>query len=623
MTEASQLRRLTAVAGGSACALTLLGALLWEPEAGVVLTFWERLQVGLSLGGVGGLLAVGASLGVSRAWPAAREVSVQARFSGAIALGLGVPLGLAVLNGLAPGGADAVGVLPVLGVLLGLVVLAVVARSRLGVLALVGVSGGTLAVLNASPERRSGAAELMGPDIWIITLDTVRADHLDFNGGTGPHAHTPVLSALASRSTVYTQAFSPAAYTGPAHASLLSGEGTETHGVVMNGQALPGEGPWLPSLLQESGWVCRALVSAAVLDEGLGFGRGFDSFDGTFSGRVLAGHPALRFLGRQEGERGPAERAGSDTIALLGALPGSAPHLTWVHLYDAHWPYHPSAAAAARQGLDDPTPLEDDEEQGVRRLPGPQARALDPAVVERGKTLYRAGLEDLDALVGQILQGVPDEAVLIVVGDHGESLDEHDYHFSHGRLPYAPDTQVPLLVRLPGAPPGRVDTPVSLVDIAPTVLTAVGLPVPEAMEGAPLQSLPAARTVSTLTPVALLERLGGGRQQGRGALAGAALRDGHRSWIWTREEGYRSTLRDADPRELHLVPMEANDPQRQALEALLAAAGEVPPAAVEPEALEALESLGYLPGPVEPDGPRGDARSPESAAPARVREARP
>jgi len=431
-----------------------------------------------------------------------------------------------------------------------------------------------------------------GPDVWVISLDTVRADHLVFTGLSGPHADTPALAALAQESWVFRQAYAPAALTGPSHVSAFTGQHPWEHGVHVNGQHVPDNMPWLPELLLEAGWRTHGLVSAAVLDEALGYARGFSSFDCAFEDRLARGHALFGFLDYRAAVGSEHHRGGAQTVALLEALDrDDGPTFTWIHLYDAHWPYTPSDAAAAAVGLAGAVPLVDDEKIGIKRLPDPRQRDLDPERVARGKGLYRAELADLDDRVAEIMARVPDDAVVVVFGDHGESLDEHDYHFSHGRLAHSPDTHVPLLVRLPSSQPRVVDTPVTLADVAPTILRALGLPVPPSMSGDALHEVDPGRVVATSTPRALLG-LVRSRPHALGDRGSVAVRDGQHSLVWTRWSGPDLYDRRADP--LEASPLE--EPVPAALAEALSALTEVAPAGVEvdPATLGALEALGYI-----------------------------
>lgn len=427
---------------------------------------------------------------------------------------------------------------------------------------------------------RGGAQPPAQPPIVLLTLDTVRADHLAGFAGQVPTSHTPNLDALFKTSRVFRNAYATIALTEPSHTTMLSGLGVEQHRVTVNGQSLSADLPWVPEELQQAGWHTRGAVSASVLDASLGLARGFDTFDSTFEDRPARAFTFLNWSGVRSHAGSPENRPGAATLALIPDFaPGS---FTWIHLYDAHWPYAPSVAAGAAVGLSDVTPLP---ESGIGRQMNPSEKVWPEAQVSRGKLLYRASLQDLDALVGSLLDRLPADASIIVAGDHGESLDEHDYVFSHGRLPFAPDVHTPLAVRSPGLTPEWVDTPVSLALIAPTLRALAGLP------GATDRGLLGPIADTPVLTVAYAEGFFGAKKpHPLGPIAGVAIRQPGRSTAWTRWTDPASYDPVGDPRELLPLPIAAQD--HAALEQAAASAGQSE--APEPEMRGALEALGYL-----------------------------
>ena len=428
------------------------------------------------------------------------------------------------------------------------------------------------------------AAQPRGPDLLLITLDTARADHFDFIGGDVMAAHTPALSALAERAVVFTEAFSPVAITGPAHTSMLSGQHPLSHAVLRNGVAVPEALPWVPEQLQQAGWSCEAWVSAAVLDASLGFARGFSRYDSAFADRLALGHPLLASLGEdRRGSSARFSRAGAQTVAavLEAERPAGQKIFTWVHLYDAHWPYTPSEAAAAAAGLPDAAPLPVKGLAFVLNL----SSAYSDAEIARGKALYRAGLGDLDAQVAALLAWAGD-APVVVVGDHGESLGEHELLFSHGRLAFAPDTKVPLLIAAPQLPPARVDALVETTAVAPTLLALAGL----ADEAGTL--LAPAADQQLVAVAAVEERRQDEGDTTLGALASVVVRQGDRSVGVSRWHDRAAYDRARDPRELHPQPISAGDPLSETMARIIATG--VAPAASEDGLEDALRALGYV-----------------------------
>ena len=265
-------------------------------------------------------------------------------------------------------------------------------------------------------------------NVLLVTLDTFRADRLD--------AQTPNLERLASRAVRFENASSPVPLTLPAHASILSATLPLHHGLRNNGAgSFPTDRETLAALFHGAGYRTGAFVSSFVLDHRFGLDRGFDRYDDEVS--------------RDPGNASTydAERRGGDTVDravdwLKGA--DSRPSFTWVHLYDAHAPYAP---------------------------PSPYPQTYD------GEIAY------LDVQVGRLLGAVDAEnTVIVVVGDHGESLGEHG-ELTHGLLLYEPTLHVPMLLAAPKVKPRVVHAAVSTIDLAPTLAALAGTPFQSKSDG--------------------------------------------------------------------------------------------------------------------------------------------
>jgi choline-sulfatase len=281
----------------------------------------------------------------------------------------------------------------------------------------------------------TGRDEARNPNLILVTLDTVRADHLGCYGDR--QAVTPWLDRLAAEGIRFAHASSPVPLTLPSHTSLLSGLLPPHHGLRNNGLgALPAGSGTLASLLAGQGYRTGAFVGAFVLDRRFGLSQGFEVYDDEIPRDPHAGVSL------------EAERPGHDVVDRALAWLGkedARPFFVWVHLYDAHAPYMPPPAWAARH-------------------PG---RPYDGEVSEVDEQVGRI-LEDLER------RGLTGRTVVAVAADHGESLGEHG-ELTHGLLLYEPTLHVPLLVRAPGRlKPRVVETPVSLVDLAPTLAGLLG-----------------------------------------------------------------------------------------------------------------------------------------------------
>ena len=282
------------------------------------------------------------------------------------------------------------------------------------------------------------------PDILLVTLDTTRADHLGAYGDR--NAQTPRLDQLARDGALFERAMTSAPITLPAHASLLTGLYPFAHGVRNNGTfSLRSSVPTLTTVLHERGYLTGAFVSAFVLDRRYGLAQGFDEYDDRLPART----------GRSELERrgDQTARAAGEWLHRVGR--DQRPLFLWVHLYDPHDPYDP------------PPPFR--EAFAGRPYDGEIAFA------------DRAFATILDQYAGLGRRAPP---VVAVVGDHGESLGEHEEQ-THAMFVYEATLRVPLIVSWPGHLPAgrRVPAVVRGIDVAPTLLDLAGQPPLAGMQG--------------------------------------------------------------------------------------------------------------------------------------------
>ncbi len=409
-------------------------------------------------------------------------------------------------------------------------------RSLATVIVLAGVAACSGAPGPPTPQARV--------NILLITLDTVRADRL----GQG---FTPTLDGLAAQGLRFVAARSVAPLTLPAHASILTGQLPPVHGVRLNGAARLNGVTTLAAHLKGAGYQTRAVVGAFVLDRRFGLDTGFDDYDD----RIARDPAATDTL---QAER-PANAVVEGAIAQLSATADTSPWLMWVHLYDAHAPYLPPAAARARAGGDG----------------------------------YNGEIAFVDSEVARLLAAVgarPDAArtAVMVVGDHGESLTEHGEP-THGMLVFEPSLRVPLMVRAPGVASAERHDPASLIDVLPTALSLAGVPLP-ALPGRSLLGQPSVDIESYAESE--YPRLAGW------APTRALIRD-----RWKLVMADRPVLFDlaADPGEQHDVSP-AQPSLARAMSARLDAirdtaverATAATPAAVPAETASRLRSLGYL-----------------------------
>lgn len=370
----------------------------------------------------------------------------------------------------------------------------------------------------------AGPADL--PPIIIISLDTTRADHMGFYGN--PWIRTPNLDRLAAESIIFEDASPAAPSTLASHTSLFTGKYAHTHGTPENGHTVNGENVMLAEVLRAAGYRTAGFIGAFPLGARFGFAQGFETYDENFD--LIPGRGIVP--GANEGVVNAQRRAGAVADSVIGWIDGGLgggpgagpgkggqPQFLFIHFFDSHRPYMPpkpysemyrapgpGAQEPAAGELDAREPKAGDARVRIRitspRPDFPERMLFSPEQSLRNTELYAGEVTYLDAQLGRILdrletEGLFQNAIVAVVSDHGERFWEHWPHFNHGMKTYQETVHVIGMIRLPGGRGGgaRVGVPVSLVDFMPTILNAVGLPIPEGVEGRVLD-LEAPETIS-------------------------------------------------------------------------------------------------------------------------------
>jgi len=382
-----------------------------------------------------------------------------------------------------------------------------------------GPAGGGAAASEAAAGKPAAAGALAGRNLLLITIDTLRADHLGSYGDE--RAETPNLDALAAAGVRFAHAYSAVPLTLPSHTVMFTGRRPFTTGVRVNGiHYLDDAERTLAERFHDAGYDTGATVSAYVLVSKFGLAQGFDSYDDSltmddvyrFYAEIPADEAVRRFERWLDG-RGAGQG-------------GERPFFAWLHLFDPHQPYAP------------PPPFD-------RRFPG------DP---------YRGEIAFVDRQVGVLLDGLQerglrDGTAVVVTSDHGEAFGEHGEE-GHGLLAYDETLHVPLIVDAPGLAAGRVvDERVSLYDLTPTLVELFGLDAGLETGPEPGGPLPGRSLVPALggdggglaaAPPIYFETVAG-EQKGWAPLTGL-IEDGHKLIEVPQPELYDL---DADPRERH------------------------------------------------------------------------
>jgi choline-sulfatase len=268
----------------------------------------------------------------------------------------------------------------------------------------------------------------------LITIDTLRADRVGAYGYA--RARTPHIDGLAARGVRFEHAYATTPITLPSHASLMTGRYPPGHGSRHNGMRVDSAVPALATVLSTAGFATGAFVSAFPLDRRFGLNAGF----ATYADRMPRGT-----RGRLENER-PGRDTVDEALAwltptLTASRANGGRFFLWVHLFEPHAPYGQPASGRS--------------------------------VADR----YDDEIAESDAQIGRLLDALgPDAAssVIVVAADHGEAFGEHG-EISHSLFIYDTTLRVPLVLAGPGVPTRTVGSPVSLVDVAPTVLPLLRL----------------------------------------------------------------------------------------------------------------------------------------------------
>jgi arylsulfatase A-like enzyme len=311
------------------------------------------------------------------------------------------------------------------------------------------------------------------PNFVVISVDTLRRDSLRAFDSGAPQL--PNLDAFAARSARFTRALAPAAWTLPSHASLLTGVYPNRHGAVHRDATISRAAPTLPGELVRRGYETAAFTDGGFLDVSYGFGRGFQRFDDALS-RGVSALPWLPRGGK------PSPPGDSDLFARAAAFlarrTAGKPLFLFAHTYAVH-DYYQGPGQDGTRNLD--------------CLVG-QARCTAEEWAELGRE-YRGELQRLDDAVGRLLAAT-DSALggrptyVVLLSDHGEGLDPASGSTHHGGTLSREVVTVPLLVAGPQVDARDVDSPVSLVDIAPTLLALAGVsPNGDGFDGASLAPL--------------------------------------------------------------------------------------------------------------------------------------
>jgi arylsulfatase A-like enzyme len=312
----------------------------------------------------------------------------------------------------------------------------------------------SLIVIGCSDRDTARPANLI-----LITIDTLRADFLGCYGYPDPVS--PHLDRLAGRALVFDEAYATAPFTGPSHASILTGQHPSAHGVIYNGHrarnlAIGEQSVTVAEHLAQLGFATKAVVSAGPLAARFGFGRGFESFN------------LVPKLGNPDsgGHADRVNRRAGNWLQDWKHTRAKERFFLWVHYFDPHLPFHSSPGLRDSLGITFAETVDDD-----------NVGTLAQADIQQA---YRAEVYQTDQFIGALIARLTqlelaDDTVIAVVADHGEYLQEHGLVNHHGLFDEV--LHVPMLIHWRGleASERRRGT-VSTIDLVPTLLDLLNVP---------------------------------------------------------------------------------------------------------------------------------------------------
>ena len=321
-----------------------------------------------------------------------------------------------------------------------------------------------------------------GVNILLLTIDTLRADHLSSYGY--PRPTSPAIDGLAARGVLFDNAFTYWPKTRASFAAMFTSLYAAKNGLTVRDRDLPDYNLTLAEVLRDAGYSTAAAVDNGNLDRALGFAQGFDRYQQVW------------LTGETEEER--TEQLTTFAGDFLASYEETKPFFLWIHYVNPHTPYEPPADVLSQFRGDDLVPRGPKLETVVGYHGGVNRHLFVPGETHWGDYVdrYDAEVAFADRHIGRVLDALEESThrnstLVVLTSDHGESLGEHDYFFDHGYDLFDPSLRVPLILSFPGIlPQGEiVQAAVSTLDIYPSVLDLAQVTFPPILQGRSLLTL--------------------------------------------------------------------------------------------------------------------------------------
>jgi arylsulfatase A-like enzyme len=334
------------------------------------------------------------------------------------------------------------------------------------------LSGCAPSATEIGPEPRNA-----GINVLLITVDTLRPDHLSAYGY--PRKTSPAIDELASKGVIFDLAFTYWPKTRGSFAAMFTSLYASQHGLTVRDRDLPEFNETLAEVFQKAGYRTAAAVDNGNLDSRLGYAQGFESYEETWS------LPETTEIDRTEVITGFAEK-------LFAKKDDPRPFFLWLHYVNPHAPYDPPSELLSAFSGDGLVPRGSALPEVVGFHGGVNRRMAIEGARTWGDYVDRYDAEILfaDRQVGRVLKSLGESphastTLVALTSDHGESLGEHDYFFDHGDDLFNPSLRIPFVLSFPGFLPAgeRVESPVTTLDLFPTLLDLAQLPFPTGPPG--------------------------------------------------------------------------------------------------------------------------------------------
>jgi arylsulfatase A-like enzyme len=440
-----------------------------------------------------------------------------------------------------------------------------------------------LILLSALPLGEAAGEQqqtVYAPNILFITVDALRSDRMSIYGYERPTS--PNIDALMKQGVWFTQARTVEPLTNPSLASMLTSLYPHEHGSTRNGLRIRSGLASLPKAMQAGGYRTAAFVGNWTLKDKLsGMGEHFGEYQ-----EVLTRHRWFGLL-RREADAHDVSATAADWIMEHVQSRRAQPFLAWVHYIEPHAPYRMWREYGEQLGL----------AESDRYPPADRYDSEIAFVDDQIGTLLRH-LENLDLMK---------ETLIVFAADHGESLGEHGY-WGHGRYLYEPSLRVPMSMTWTGhISPREVVAPALLIDLAPTVLSLLGLQHPSGFKGYDWSAVfeGAPPPMDRLTHYqahrgAVISRHDSDLARKSGLLAIGIVKDNRKEIFRLENRRRRVYDLNADPGELNSLSPKKESPSEglqiwmSALDSALDSFEDMAPTPLDEESIRQLKALGYV-----------------------------